>query len=265
MHDSCIIEVKRLIVERWHQGIHASASSHRGWPWGLHFEPKKIHEFIVQVKSIVDAQFRNEDRAVIGKGLFKVTPMFSHLVPDNRRWGSMSHIQRMKVIHKFLAAGMGQQQEDVDMMQQCNAIEATSSITAEPLSKIPNNNCKLSITASESGIKTIPPNILESIFTKANQLLKIPGANNGSFIVAAGSNNTHTGGSLECDKACLHRSTKLCEHTLAVAERTNRIYALISWYIKSKAGPKITEMALSGGPKNARKKPSNRKRSNAKR
>eukprot|EP00794_Sanderia_malayensis_P019448 gene19448-21374_t len=189
----------------------------------------------------------------------------------------MSHIQRMKVIHKFLAAGMGQQQEDVDMMQQCNAIEATSSITAKPLSKIPNNNYKLLITASESGIKTIPPNILESIFTNAIQLVKkpglvmpTPGANNGSFIVAAGSNNTHTvkpgrGGSLECDKACLHRSTKLCEHTLAVAERTNRIHALISWYIKSKAGPKITEMALSGGPRNAGKKPSNRKRSNAKR
>eukprot|EP00794_Sanderia_malayensis_P002355 gene2355-2713_t len=202
---------------------------------GLHFELKKIQEFIVQVKSIVDAQFRNEGRAVIGKGPFKVIPMFSYLVPDDRRWGSMSHSQRMKATHKFLAA------------------------------------------ASESGIKTIPPNILESMFTNPNQLLKkpgfvmpTPGANIGSFVVAAGSNNTHTvkqgrGGSLECDKACLHRSTKLCEHTLAVAERTNRIIALISWYIKSKAGPKITEMALSGGHKNTGKKPSNRKRSNAKR
>eukprot|EP00794_Sanderia_malayensis_P001899 gene1899-2156_t len=123
----------------------------------------------------------------------------------------------------------------------------------------------------------IPPNILESIFTNANQLLKIPGlvmptpgANNGSFIVAAGTNNTHTvkpdrGGSLECDKACLHQSTKLCEHMLAVAERTNHFHALISRHIKSKAGPKITEMALSKRPKNAGKKPSNRKRSNTKR
>eukprot|EP00794_Sanderia_malayensis_P019782 gene19782-21720_t len=164
---------------------------------GLHFELKKIQEFIVQVKSIVDAQFRNEGRAVIGKGPFKVIPMFSY-------W--------------------------------CQTIEATSSVTAEPLSKIPKNNCKLSITASESGIKTIPPNILESMFTNPNQLLKkpgfvmpTPGANIGSFVVAAGK-----------------QQHPYSETSPRRAQKSQKWLCL-------------------EGIKNTGKKPSNRKRSNAKR
>lgn len=38
----------------------------------LKFDAKKPQEFILEVKDIIEAQFRNEDRAVFGKGMYKV-------------------------------------------------------------------------------------------------------------------------------------------------------------------------------------------------
>ena len=114
------------------------------------------------------------------------------------------------------------------------------------------------------------------MFKKANHLLsmpgyviKQPGSTTGAYVVAGNADRIHTvtpgkGGSLHCDRQCFNSSTKLCEHVLAVAAQKGVLKELVSWYIRSKAGPKITEMALQGGPKGARKKPSRRKKTNAK-
>ena len=74
--------------------------------YGLHFEPKKPHKFVTQVKDIINMQFRNEERAVFGKGPFKVRPDFSHLIPDEIRLGKMTHNQRTKMINRFIETGM---------------------------------------------------------------------------------------------------------------------------------------------------------------
>lgn len=89
------------------------------------------------------------------------------------------------------------------------------------------------------------------------------------FIVAGVCNKIHVvkpgkGGSLVCDRFCVNNSTKICEHTIAVAQFTDKFHEFLAWYKRSKRGPRMVGMALSGGPKSAGKKPSNRKRSNAK-
>ena len=88
-------------------------------------------------------------------------------------------------------------------------------------------------------------------------------------MVAGVSNKVHSvtpgeGGSLSCDNNCENRSTKICEHTLAVAQLNGTLQEFITWYKRSKRGPNITNMAAAGGPKSAERKPSKRKRSNAK-
>ena len=35
----------------------------------LHFDPKKPHEFVQDVKDIIETQYRYEDRAVFGRGM----------------------------------------------------------------------------------------------------------------------------------------------------------------------------------------------------
>jgi len=39
---------------------------------GLHFDAKNPHEFIQEIKNIIETQQRNEDRAVFGKGPFQI-------------------------------------------------------------------------------------------------------------------------------------------------------------------------------------------------
>ncbi len=112
------------------------------------------------------------------------------------------------------------------------------------------------------------------MFDKANHLVQVtsnvvpkPGASDGSFIVAGHGNTIHTitpgkGGSLKCDRACVKCSTNICEHVLAVAQVRGTFQEFLKWYRTSKKGPKLVEMALGSGPKNAGKKPSRRKRTN---
>ena len=234
---------------------------------GLHFEAKKPHEFVTQIKHIIETQFRNEDRAVFGKGPFKVRPDFAKSLPDESKWGRMTLEQRKKVLKKF---------EDMDMdCMPLDTLQDDENTTTSSRSQA--DSCPhLSVPLNGVKIQTIPAPILASMYQKANQLLSKPdhvvpkpGASNGSFIVAGSSDTIHVvtpgkGGSLTCDRSCIHRKTKLCEHILAVAEKKGSLNELLLWYKRSKAGPKITEMALSSGPKNAGKKPSARKKSNFK-
>lgn len=229
----------------------------------LHFDAKKPHEFIQEIKKIVETQQRNEDRAVFGKGPYQVRDGFSHLIVDDIMWGQLTHEQRMRKLSAFLKAGIEDKNDPIQDPDKPAGIDTSPSLT---------------LTAENSGITTIPTAILEVMFDKAANLIAIPGnvipkpgATDGSFIVAGACNRIHVVtpgkgalGSLLCDRSCVNHSTKMCEHTLAVAQVVDKLAEFIAWYKRSRRGPKMTDMAVTGGPKSAGKKPSKRKRSNAK-
>ena len=124
----------------------------------------------------------------------------------------------------------------------------------------------LLITASDSGVTTVPMPILSAMFEKANRLLQTPsnvipkpGASNGSFIVVGHGNTIHSvtpgkGGCLKCDRTCVNSSTRICEHVLAVAQVRGTLQEFLSWFRRSKRGPNALEMALGSGPKNRRER-----------
>lgn len=229
---------------------------------GLHFDAKKPHQFIEEIKNIVEAQHRNEDRAVFGKGPYKVRKEFEHLVVDDTTWGRLTQEQRMRRLTTFLKTSMGGKKDF---------------ITEEPANLLPTpSSFALDVAAEDSGITTIPIAILEAMFDKAAKLVSTlgsvvpkPGASDDSFMVAGVSNKVHCvtpgkGDSLTCDRTCINHSTKICEHTLAVAQVKGKLSEFIAWYKRSKRSPNMTNMATDGGPKSAGRKPSRRKRSNTK-
>lgn len=57
----------------------------------LHFDPQKPHEFIDEMRKIVETQYRNKDRAVCGKGQYEVRPELQHLEVEQVK-------QRRKVV-----------------------------------------------------------------------------------------------------------------------------------------------------------------------
>ena len=96
-------------------------------------------------------------------------------------------------------------------------------------------------------------------------VIPMPGATDGSYIVAGVSNRIHIvspgkGSALHCDKACLNRSTRICEHVLAVAEKRGSLQSFLNWLKTSKQGTKFTSLALTGGPSKAGQKPGQNKR-----
>ena len=181
---------------------------------------------------------------------------------DDLTWGGLTHKQRMRKLSTFLMTGMDGK-EDVIHKETANHKETPSTST-------------LSLTARESGITTIPTAILEALFDKAanpvstsGSVVPKPGASDGSFLVADVSNKVHSvtpgkGGSLSCDRSCINHSTKIYEYMLAVAQLKDTFPEFVAWYKRSKRGPNITSTAAAGGPKSAGRKPSKRKRSNAK-
>lgn len=228
----------------------------------LKFDPKRPHEFIAEMRNIVVTQFRNEGRAVFGKGPYKIRPEFQHLAVNDAQWGKLSTAERVTRIERYVKSGMESKKVVSNKRRKVSSVQASS---LAPL---------LSMTASGAGISAVPSSILATMFDKANNLVRMPGhvvakpgATDGSYVVAAYGNATYSvtpgkGGCLKCDRSCVNFSTDICEHVLAVAHIRGSLQEYLQWYKKSRRGPKVLEMALGSGPKNAGKKPSRRKKTN---
>ena len=113
---------------------------------GLHFSACKPYEFFEKIKNIIETQQRNEERAVFGMGPYRVRKEFSHFTVDNVQRSRLNHAQLSK------KAGMNDMKEIVPM-------------EAEPAEEP--SALRIGITAEESGIKSIPLPILESLFERA--------------------------------------------------------------------------------------------------
>ena len=50
----------------------------------LKFDSKRPHEFIDEIKNLIETQFRNEDRDVFGKGPCEIRPEFQHLAVNDQ-------------------------------------------------------------------------------------------------------------------------------------------------------------------------------------
>ena len=79
-------------------------------------------------------------------------------------------------------------------------------------------------------------------------IVKKPCVDDGSSIVAGHANQIYCatpgkGGPFNCDWNCVNASAKICEHTIAVAEKYGKLPDFITWYKRSKSGVSITKMA----------------------
>ena len=227
--------------------------------YALEFDAKKSNEFIESVRDLICLQYRNEERAILGIGPYRISPRFKALEIPESNWTTLTHQQRMSMLEKFKNAGM----------------DSAKSLVDEPIGqKELRSTLKLSIAPENSGIKTVPMPVLQIMFEKAKCLSQTkclvvpkPGATDGSYIVAGNANNAYAvttgkGNSLQCDRACLNAKSKICEHVLAVAEHIGLLYKFLKWFTSSKSGPSFPSIALVTAKQNVGKEGSKRKRSN---
>ena len=114
------------------------------------------------MKNIIEKQYRDEDRAVFGKGSYEVRQEFQHLMADDKTWSKMSHEQLMAKVEKYVKSGMDAKKVVVNKEVEIDNISSQDSLA---------RTITLPITASDSGITTVPMPILQAMFEKANQLL----------------------------------------------------------------------------------------------
>ena len=74
--------------------------------FSLHFDPEKPHVFIKSVKDAIETQYRNENRAVFGKGPYQLRKGFEHFLVNNFKWSSMTVVQRLNKVKEFQKADM---------------------------------------------------------------------------------------------------------------------------------------------------------------
>ena len=143
----------------------------------------------------------------------------------------MTGVQRLNKVKEFQKADMRSRKDNLMI-----TAPATPQCSA------------FSVTVTESGITKPAIVILATMFEKANELLwqedlivKMPGAEDGSYIVAGHTNQIYCvtpgkGGSFKCDQNCVNATTKICEHTIAVAEKKyGKLADFITWYKRSKS------------------------------
>ena len=183
----------------------------------LEFNPHNPTDFIKKLKELIDLQFRNEDRAILDKGPYELNGRFKHLAVNHEAFGQMKHKQRVKRIKVFREAGLESKANLLNVQDPPDG-----------------GNGKVSVSAADCQVKLVPFPVLETMFNRANKLLAKndfvipkPGATDGSYIVAAKMNrvftvNTGQEGGLHSDKACTNKTTRICEHVLAVAEKRLR-------------------------------------------
>ena len=128
---------------------------------------------------------------------------------------------------------------------------------------------QLSIPVDEvSEQVAVPKLVLEGRWTKASKLLtttgsimKAPGIDPKAHTVLSSSGNPphlvtlRKNGQYDCDKTCGNwNSTRVCSHTLAVAEVNGDLSVFVSWFVKSKKKPSLTNLVVTGMPDGRGKK-----------
>ena len=88
----------------------------------MHFDKKNPQEFMERVKEVIDTQFRNENRAVFGKGPYRLRKGFERYSVDDFQWGKLTAQQRLRKVDVFKKATMNDKEEFVeDYASQCSS------------------------------------------------------------------------------------------------------------------------------------------------
>ena len=75
---------------------------------------KTPQDFIERVKGFINTQFRNEDRAVFGKGPYRLRKVFERYSVDDFQWGQLTAQQRLRKVDVFKKATMNDKEEFVE-------------------------------------------------------------------------------------------------------------------------------------------------------
>ena len=231
-------------------------------------------EFVQQMKALVDAQRNEVIRSLSGRGRYRLAENCQHLGVSMEEWSKMRPDQRRKVVQKFESVQLPKPSSSASS-NACSIDQASSSTSYGP------SSCSvksINISAEESGIHTIPLVTLQAIWSKADSLLKgdntitpAPGADRRArCVISYHSDVPHIvrpkgNGQYACDTNCPQWvSSKICSHSVAVAQLNSSLGEFLEWYTACAHRPNLTALAVTGMPSGRGRKKNQMPRSRAK-
>ena len=220
-----------------------------------------IKEATLHLQQLIQRQYEEVKLAMIGRGEWEVRNEYKDMFVPEVKYYRMTPLQKNKAEERFLTC---QTRDDTNQESKGDSMSSTSS---EQTSKA--ITCNMSITAEQSQIVSIPFPIVEEMFKKASSLLDeqsniVPAPGFGGrqhLVLSRSSSEPHTvrtigsGNQYACDKTCIKWSTsKICSHTLAVAEMLGKLRPFLNWYNSNMKKPNYTSLANMDMPQGRGKK-----------
>lgn len=188
---------------------------------------KSLVRAVVNINAVVKRQFDEQFLAVLGKGTYRLAKGYEFLKVNEDSFYRMSPSQKEQLKRKFFTISVSEKRG-------CSKESESGG-----------NASKLSVEADKSGIITVPFELLEKMFSKAEELVdktwKIPGTED-SWMVPTSTNpktphtvTTASSGKVSCDSKCANYCAySICAHTLAVAQEAATLENFLKWHKRQK-------------------------------
>lgn len=180
----------------------------------VNYKRSDVNQFIQKLEEFANEQDHEVERAIIGRGKYCFSSGYEHLQVDETKWFKMSKPKREKHIKKVMSMCVADVASQKEMTSaQCGSLSTDIKSLSTSLS--------------------LPLSALEAISKKATELLSTegavvpaPGYPPDSCMVLSRSGKhpplvtPKKNGGFSCDDKCpQYKSSKLCSHVVAVAER----------------------------------------------
>ena len=219
----------------------------------LNFKKLNIKEAVVHLQQIINRQFEQCRLSMIGRGEWRVKDIYKDLEIMEENYYRMTPTQKRKAEEKMFT---------------CETRDEAK--TPQPPNTSERSSIHLSVKPSDSQMISIPYQIVEEMFQKADRLVTdqsnivhAPGSSGKVHLVLSctSSEQPHqvrtigSNGQLACDKNCIRWVThKICAHTIAVAETKNQLRKFLNWFNNSTRKPNFTALANMDMPQGRGKK-----------
>jgi len=224
------------------------------------YKAQELPQFIATMKSILDEQKKEIEKACAGLGEYRLVEEYEDLGCESRKFFLMTEKQRQMKVNALFTTPLRTVPEEYyladEPLQTSQHVSGVSSSTDNPLKRL-----------------SIPDYLAQKVWKESSTLLEnkdsvcvSPGCHDGSQWLVQSTDSTRKSphfvevcrnGQVKCEQSCaVFKSSKICAHSVAVAQHTHVLEEFISWLLKQKGGPlNVTKLASVDMPAGRGKKP----------
>ena len=209
-----------------------------------------------KLEKVTQQQRRDCESAIINRGLYVLSDDFRHLEMHPEKWFSLNTGQREQHLKKFWEHTPTKDSNLEVEIQQTGHYSISSPLY------------EFSVTPEESGVERVALLSLKEMFDQAGHILQRDGSMVAipfrlqMFMVESDSVKPHDvvqedNGKVRCDDCPRHKSSKVCPHSFAVAEKCKKLEKFLTWYKRnshtlSTTGHEACDSSVSVGRKSQR-------------